>query len=398
MKNRHSSLAVLELIHRYGPCADELQLTKPRKPTRHDVASTPLSPVEFQLYSYYIVTMGFGTPEQKMSLFVSLGSDVTWIQCKPCHKGNCYRQKDPLFDPSKSTSYSHIPCKSTQCSILAPDTPSGPTCSSTGNCAYRVNYTDGSETRGDFSKDTLTIAPNINVSAFMFGCSHYSNINVGLEAGVLALSRSNSSIVSQTANQFDQCFSYCIPSNPSSKGFFALGKDYNCTTKFTPLIYISQSPYMYFITMIAIAVDGRKLHLDATDFGGPGNTYMNSGTTITQLPNNVYKVLARTFNYFMINDYGYFNAKPPYDALGLDYCFVPHHKNVVPVVSFTFQNNVQIDLNFFGTIIFYNKSLMCFAFAGNDDYSPTFGTTQQKTFEVVYDVGKQRLGWIQGMC
>ncbi|CAA0815041.1 Eukaryotic aspartyl protease family protein [Striga hermonthica] len=161
MKNRHSSLAVLELIHRYGPCADEPQLTKPRKPKRHDVARTPLSPVEFQFYRDYIITMGFGTPEQKMSLILLPSSDVTWIQCKPYHKGNCHRQKDPLFNPSKSTSYSPIPCKSTQCSILAPDTPSGPTCSSTGNCAYKLKYTDGSETCGNFSKDTLTIAPNI---------------------------------------------------------------------------------------------------------------------------------------------------------------------------------------------------------------------------------------------
>ncbi|GER39685.1 eukaryotic aspartyl protease family protein [Striga asiatica] len=402
MKNRHSSLVVLELVNRHGPCAPyEQQLMNPRKPTTHDVARTSLSPPdstgEFQYYSHHIVTMGFGTPQKKLSLVLETSYDLTWIQCKPCPHKMCHRQNGPLFDPSKSTSYSPIPCSSTQCSIVDFYTTSGPTCSKTGNCVYHLKDYVSNNISGDFSKDTLTIAPNIAFAAFKFGCTHSAQGTFGLEDGVLGLGRSNTSIVVQTANTFHQCFSYCIPAKSSSKGFLALGKDYDCTTKFTPLIYISDYPYNYFITIIAIAVDGRKLDLKPKDFGGPGNTFIDSSTTITQLPYYAYKVLARTFNYFMLNDYGYFNAYPPYDGLGLEYCFVPHGKNVVPIVSFTFQNDVKIDLDFSGTIIYYNKSLMCLAFIDNDNF-PTFGITQQRTFEVVYDVGRNKLGFRQNMC
>jgi hypothetical protein len=53
----------------------------------------------------YVVTLGFGTPSVPQVLLVDTGSDVTWVQCAPCNSTKCYPQKDPLFDPSKSSTY-----------------------------------------------------------------------------------------------------------------------------------------------------------------------------------------------------------------------------------------------------------------------------------------------------
>ncbi|CAL5434886.1 unnamed protein product [Camellia sinensis] len=52
----------------------------------------------------YIVTVGLGTPKKQLSLIFDTGSTFVWTQCKPCTVF-CYKQKQPIFDPSHSTTY-----------------------------------------------------------------------------------------------------------------------------------------------------------------------------------------------------------------------------------------------------------------------------------------------------
>ncbi|KAL6909698.1 hypothetical protein ACP4OV_001357 [Aristida adscensionis] len=68
----------------------------------------------------YVVTVGLGTPAVPQTLLVDTGSTVTWVQCKPCNAtSSCYPQKEPLFDPSMSSTYTAIPCDSQACRTLA---------------------------------------------------------------------------------------------------------------------------------------------------------------------------------------------------------------------------------------------------------------------------------------
>ena len=55
----------------------------------------------------FVVTVGFGTPARKYAVVFDTGSDVSWIQCQPC-SGHCYKQHDPIFDPTKSATYAAI--------------------------------------------------------------------------------------------------------------------------------------------------------------------------------------------------------------------------------------------------------------------------------------------------
>ena len=102
-----------------------------------DSTGTSLDTLEF------VVTVGFGTPAQNYTLSIDTGSDVSWIQCLPC-SGHCYKQHDPVFDPTKSTTYSAVPCGHPQCAAA------GGKCSN-GTCVYKVEYGDGSSTDGVLS-------------------------------------------------------------------------------------------------------------------------------------------------------------------------------------------------------------------------------------------------------
>jgi hypothetical protein len=55
----------------------------------------------------YVVTVGQGTPVRHFTVEFDTGSDLSWVQCKPCH--DCYEQKNPLFDPNESSTFSTMP-------------------------------------------------------------------------------------------------------------------------------------------------------------------------------------------------------------------------------------------------------------------------------------------------
>jgi len=98
----------------------------------------------------FIVPIYLGTPPQKASIIIDTGSDLTWIQSQPCI--SCYNQVDPIFDPSKSSTYKKLACSTTLCQELL-----GKQCSSNASCTYDYGYGDGSQTYGYFSTESITV-------------------------------------------------------------------------------------------------------------------------------------------------------------------------------------------------------------------------------------------------
>uniref|UniRef100_A0A3B6U9E6 Peptidase A1 domain-containing protein n=1 Tax=Triticum aestivum TaxID=4565 RepID=A0A3B6U9E6_WHEAT len=58
----------------------------------------------------YLITVGIGSPAVTQTMLIDTGSDVSWVQCKPCSQ--CHAQADSLFNPSSSSTYSAFPCSS----------------------------------------------------------------------------------------------------------------------------------------------------------------------------------------------------------------------------------------------------------------------------------------------
>ncbi|XP_038973643.1 protein ASPARTIC PROTEASE IN GUARD CELL 1-like [Phoenix dactylifera] len=113
--------------------------------------------------SDYIVTVGFGTPKKSFSVIFDTGSDISWIQCRPC-AGGCYSQNETLFDPSQSSTCANISCSSAVCLSFGSD------CDASSTCIYAVQYSDGSSTAGFLAQETLTLTSSIVLKNFEFGC------------------------------------------------------------------------------------------------------------------------------------------------------------------------------------------------------------------------------------
>ena len=145
------SRSILKVVHKHGPCA-QLGLDKVSAPLTHvqillrdqsrvesiqsrlsktignstsastdglkdSRANIPANSGSALGISDYIVTVGLGTPKKDLTLIFDTGSVVTWTQCETCVR-YCYKQKEPIFDPSQSTSYENISCSSQLCSDL----------------------------------------------------------------------------------------------------------------------------------------------------------------------------------------------------------------------------------------------------------------------------------------
>ncbi|KAE8700028.1 Aspartic proteinase nepenthesin-1 [Hibiscus syriacus] len=232
----------------------------------------------------YLMYLSIGTPPKSYYAIMDTGSDLIWIQCKPCSQ--CYQQSAPIFDPKKSSTYAKLPCKSHLCKALAQAT--------CGNgCQYTYSYGDYSSSQGVMSTETLTFG-KVLVPKIGFGCGEDNEGEGFLQgAGLVGLGRGALSLVSQLK---EPKFSYClVPFDDTKKTIILLPSTHG------------------------ISVGKTRLPIDKSSFAlradGTGGLIIDSGTTITYLEENAFHEVKKEFIKKM---------KLPIDGsgvTGLDLCF-----------------------------------------------------------------------------
>ena len=335
----------------------------------------------------YLITVGIGSPAMTQTMLIDTGSDVSWVQCKPCSQ--CHTQADSLFDPSSSSTYSAFPCSSSACAQLR-RSQQGNGCSSGSQCQYIVKYGDGSSGTGTYSSDKLALGSS-SVSNFQFGCSQSESGNLLEDQtdGLMGLGGGAQSLATQTAGTFGKAFSYCLPPTPDSSGFLTLGAATSGFVVKTPMLRSSEVPSYYGVRLQAIRVGGRQLSIPVSVFSA--GSIMDSGTIITRLPATAYSALSSAFKAGM-------KQYPPAQPMGIfDTCFDFSGQSSVsiPSVALVFSGEVIVDLATDGIILD-----SCLAFAANpyDSSLGIIGNVQQRTREVLYDVGGGAVGFKAGAC
>ncbi|XP_038976108.1 aspartyl protease family protein At5g10770-like, partial [Phoenix dactylifera] len=363
-----SNRTLLAVTHRHGPCSpipsktrptlgeilrqDQLRVNYLQQVASHGSRETRVQESQtsvpaklgFALGSAeYVVTVGYGTPEQNQTVDFDTGSDISWIQCQPCPA--CYPQQENYFNASQSSSYASIPCSSPECSLSFQHACSNST------CIYGVTYGDGSSTVGYLSRETLTLSPSDKVSGFIFGCGQSNKHFIGKLAGLMGLGRGNLSLVSQTSQKFGNVFSYCLPPTESSAGYLTFGEPApSAAISYTPM---HTDPTFYVVNLTAISVGGQQLAIQPSVFSS-AMFILDSGTVITRLPPSAYQVLRSAFQSSMMN---YTMRK---SSGILDTCY-DENVDIKPApVALHFEGNVTLNLDDSG-ILFDN----CLAFAGN---------------------------------
>ncbi|XP_004246049.1 aspartic proteinase CDR1-like [Solanum lycopersicum] len=367
-------------------------------------------------YADYLMKIAIGTPPRKTYAILDTGSDLTWIQCKPCNR--CYKQILPIFDPKKSSTYKTIGCQSKECKFVREST-----CGSKNVCEYEVHYGDGSYSIGDVASDTFTFdstyskkVNDISIENVIFGCGHHNGGNFGNHsAGIVGLGYSNISIINQLDKQIKGKFSYClVPNGDLSLPYHSP----NTTSKinFGPKAFVSGTNVLttpiirkksvvlgydlfYFLNLESISVGGKKLEFKSSQLMSSsdvadedlGNIIIDSGTTLTYLPENFYdrfeSILVETIK-------GSRKIAPP----GVDLPICYETKSVVefPNIVFHFTNaDVEtLPMNAFSKV---DEELTCLTIVKGDLYG-IYGNLAQMNFLIGYDLVNHKLTFLPTDC
>ncbi|KAG8486668.1 hypothetical protein CXB51_020045 [Gossypium anomalum] len=410
---------------------------------RHKQVPLPLSSGSDYTLSF---TLG-SPPSPTISLYLDTGSDVVWLPCSPFECILCESKAPPLSPPlNLSASATAVPCKSSACSAAHSSLPSSDLCAmarcpldaiETSDCnsfpcpPFYYAYGDGSLIARLY-KDSLTLPNCLSVQNFTFGCARTTLAEpvgvAGFGFGRLSLPAQLSSVSPQLGNRF----SYCLVSHsfdsekvrrPSP---LILGRNEEKEKQFgneivefvyTDMLHNPKHPYFYSVGLEGISVGKRNIpapeNLKKVDRRGSGGMVVDSGTTFTMLPSNLYDSVVNEFDHRV----GRFNerASAVEETTGLGPCYYYDKVAKVPVISLHFVGNgsrvVLPRRNYFyefldgGDGIGKKRNVGCLMLMNGGDEEElsggpgaTLGNYQQQGFEVVYDLEKRKIGFARRKC
>lgn len=359
-------------------------------PTQRSSARIPVtSGVTLQTLNY-IVTIEIGG--EAMSVIVDTGSDLTWVQCKPCTY--CYVQTNPLYDPSTSATYRPIPCNSTSCTALT----SGSCSLDRKACSYGLQYGDGSYTVGVLASERIGLG-DTSVEGFIFGCGRSNRGLFGGASGLVGLGRSKLSLVLQTKAQFGGVFSYCLPSRiHNSTGNLIMGNDPSNYKNTTPIVYTGMvqghrpSPF-YFINLTSVNLGGVELRIPKGV-----RVLIDSGTVITRLAPSMYNAVRDEF----VKQFSGYPTAPAFSILDTCFDLSKYDEVRVPKLGFGFEGGADMNVDVTGILYFVRRdaSQVCLAMTSlaSEEAVGIIGNYQQKNQRVVYDNEGARIGFGEEKC
>ncbi|KAI3951612.1 hypothetical protein MKX01_018728 [Papaver californicum] len=353
----------------------------------------------------FLMSLSIGTPPTSYLAIMDTGSDLIWTQCKPCT--DCYKQPTPIFDPSKSSSFSKLSCTNNLCRALTSSM-----CSNDA-CKYLYAYGDDSTTQGIMASETFTFgdssskdkSSSISIPKVGFGCGN-DNEGGGFTqgAGLVGLGRGPLSFVSQLGTgKFSYCLNSIDSTQTSSLLFGSLANLVNTTTsddeiQTTPLIKNPSQPSFYYLGLEGITVGETLLSIPKSTFqlkpSGSGGFIIDSGTTITYLQKTGFNAVKKAF----VSQMKLTVAAD--SSTGLDLCFnLPTDVSEIDVPKLIFHfKGADLDLpgnNYM--IADSDLGLVCLAMGASNGLS-IFGNVQQQNMLILHDLEKEVMSFVPTKC
>jgi aspartyl protease family protein len=355
----------------------------------------------------YFAALGVGTPSTRAFLIIDTGSDFTWLQCAPCRR--CQAQMTRLYDPRRSSSYSPVPFSAARCRELKFPVRDA----RTGGCMYTVVYADGTSSRGEVAADRLVFSDDTHQAAgnVTIGCGRDNAGLLGSAAGVLGIGRGPLAFPVQLAAEYGRVFSYCLGDRESraTSSYLVFGRSPEpLAAVFTPLRASPRNPSQYYVDMVGFSVDGSRvagfpgadLALDLAT--GQGGVVVDSGTTVSSFAWDTYAALRDAFD-ARAAAAGMRNVRRNISLY--DTCYDLQGTTArVPTVVLHLAGSADMVLptkNYLVLVDFEGRTYHCFGFRGfkpADGERNTLGNVQQQGFQIVFDVERERVGFVPNGC
>ncbi|XP_061342092.1 protein ASPARTIC PROTEASE IN GUARD CELL 1 [Gastrolobium bilobum] len=356
---------------------------------RPEDLSTPVSSGTGQGSGEYFSRVGVGRPAKPLYMVLDTGSDVNWIQCKPC--SDCYQQSDPIFDPTTSSSFYPLTCDAQQCQALETSA-----CRN-GKCLYQVSYGDGSFTVGEYVTETVSFGDSGSVNRVAIGCGHD---NEGLFVGAAGLLGLGGGALSLTSQIKASSFSYCLVDRDSGKSSTLEFNSPRPGDSVTATLLKNQKlDTFYYVELTGVSVGGDMVSVPPETFAvgssGSGGIIVDSGTAITRLRTQAYNSVRDAFRSLTQN------LRSAESVALFDTCYdLSSLQSVrVPTVSFHFSGGNTWNLPAKNYLIPVDSAgTFCFAFAPSSSELSIIGNVQQQGTRVSFDMANSLVGFSPNKC
>ncbi|KAL2971892.1 hypothetical protein AAZX31_15G223400 [Glycine max] len=267
----------------------------------------------------------------------------------------------------------------------------GTSCSSDERkiCEHTVNYKDGSHSQGDLSVETVTLGssndPFVHFPRTVIGCIRNTNVSFD-SIGIVGLGGGPVSLVSQLSSSTGKKFSYCLApiSDRSSKLKFGDAAMVSGDGTVSTRIVFKDWKKLYYLTLEAFSVGNNRIEFRSSSSrsSGKGNIIIDSGTTFTVLPDDVYSKLESAVADVVKLE----RVEDPLKQFSL--CYKSTYDKVdVPVITAHF-SGADVKLNALNTFIVASHRVVCLAFLSSQS-GPIFGNLAQQNFLVGYDLQRK---------
>ncbi|KAK6258934.1 hypothetical protein SCA6_013408 [Theobroma cacao] len=356
-----------------------------------------------------------GTPNVSFLVALDVGSDLLWVpcdcvQCAPL-SASYYSSLDKdlsEYRPSGSSTSKHVPCSHQLCD-------SSPNCkSSKQQCPYTIDYyTENTSSSGLLVEDTLHLVSasdhtlNTSVQApVIIGCGMKQSggyLDGVAPDGLMGLGPGEISVPSflAKAGLIRNSFSMCFDEEDSGRIYFGdEGPATQQSTQFLP----SDGKYMTYTVGVEACCIGDSC-LKQTGF----SAVVDSGTSFTFLPNEVYERIAKEVlslprDFLGVNLLSiYVDITAIFDSLTDELTLqslaiqelpnVPYLKLMFPLNnSFVVYNPVFVIYGLQGV------SGFCLAIQPGERDVGTIGQNFMTGYRMVFDREKMKLGWSPSNC
>ncbi|KAM3270774.1 aspartic proteinase CDR1-like [Capsicum chacoense] len=331
----------------------------------------------------FLMKISVGTPPVDTLVIVDTGSDLTWTQCEPCVK--CFKQVIPIFNPKSSSSYKTVSCTDKLCREVSKPI----------KC----------------TKNVYLLLLLVKMFQFLTLCLVVDIKNAGTfnnaTSGIIRLGGGNVSIVNQMHQEIKGKFSYClIPSeitstNPNVTSHINFGDNAVVSgpgVVSTPLFKNLLQPTFYLLNLKAVSVGNNTVKYQSspisppTGDSGQGNIIIDSGTTLTLIPDAFYLNLGSLLMRSV-------NANRKDDPSGtFTVCYEPNENGTINVPKIV-AHFTGADLELSPTSVFSKVAddLVCLTIVPGNQVA-IFGNLLQSNFLIGYDLVANKVSFKPTDC
>ncbi|KAJ6024515.1 hypothetical protein N7540_005312 [Penicillium herquei] len=341
---------------------------------RADTVSVTLQNEEY----IYLCNVTLGTPEQTIYLVLDTGSSDLWVNTPNstfCEENSSACNYYGTYNPSKSSTYAYV------------------------NSDFNISYADGSGASGYYATETLHIG-DTKITDLQFGIGYESSSEEGVlgigyitnEALVSTEDRTYSNLPKSMVNKGlikSNAYSLWLNDLNSNEGSILFGgvntDKYHGTLATLPIDKTGNEYTAFYITLTGVSMTNSSGTTNYSSSAFPVAALLDSGSSLTYLPNGVVKDIydALSVAYDENLGYGYIACSAAKKDVNISYTFSS------PVINVGI---AELVLDIGGDEYFSNGEQACaFGIAPAGESSPVLGDTFLRSAYVVYDLANNEI-------